>query len=650
MRAGRIPYLPRGRRSLSGFLLAVCFLLGLHAAALGQNPNSITLTKPDLSQFPQVTVFFWPYNASGEVIQDVQASDVKVLENSRQVDIGSLERIEPGIHFVVAVNEGPTLANRYAGVQRFESIKQALTDWVGAQPSPSKDDFSLVNNGGAVQTNLSTPADWLNALQQYQPDLKAAAPGMSSLTTGIDTAGSVGDSPYKTKALLYITPLPEDTQLTGIQDAAARASQLGVHLFVWLIGPQNYSTTEGAMVLQKAAADTGGSFFLFSGAETLPQIAGYLAPLKYVYRLTYLTSIRSTGNFDLTLEVQTAGLTLSSSKMPFSLQVEPPNPIFLTPPSTIRRSWVSGGEKGQASLTPDSTTLRVMFEYPDGHPRSLASSRLFVDGKMVAENTAPPFDLFTWDLSGYTVSGTHQLQVAIEDQLGMTSQTIEIPVSIQVEARPRNGAQKVLDWFTPIRGILVGACLAAIAALASIVIRRQAGARRQKRKKKLDQYDPLTQTVEVKQERIASSTASADTGEWPRGQGSSPAPARLRLCSTTSLDPLPGEGFAVYKKETWIGSNAARVDIVLSGASISEVHACIYHEEGIFRLQDAGSVTGTWLNYSPVPARSTGLAAEPVGVPIESGDLIQIGRVPLLFEIYQAEPPQIQVLPYQELE
>jgi pSer/pThr/pTyr-binding forkhead associated (FHA) protein len=124
----------------------------------------------------------------------------------------------------------------------------------------------------------------------------------------------------------------------------------------------------------------------------------------------------------------------------------------------------------------------------------------------------------------------------------------------------------------------------------------------------------------------------------------------LRLCSTITLDPLPGEGFAIYKKETWIGSNAARVDIALSGESISEVHACVVNEEGSFRLQDAGSVSGTWLNYSPVPARSSGLASEPVGVPIESGDLIQIGRVPLLFEIYQAKPPQIQVLPYQELE
>jgi len=119
---------------------------------------------------------------------------------------------------------------------------------------------------------------------------------MTSLSNGIDSAGLTGDSSIKTKALLYITPLPEDTQLNGILDAARRAAEMRVRLFIWLIGPQNYSSTQAAMVLQKAAADTGGSFFLFSGAETLPEIASYLNPLRYVYQLSYTTNIKSSGN------------------------------------------------------------------------------------------------------------------------------------------------------------------------------------------------------------------------------------------------------------------------------------------------------------------------------------------------------------------
>ncbi|TLN03246.1 hypothetical protein FDZ74_14820, partial [bacterium] len=195
--------------------LVLCLLLLLPSAARGQNENTVTLSTPDLNQFPLITAYFWPVNAEGDFIQDLQPADVKILENSRQVAVGNLELIEPGIHFVVAVNEGPTLANRYAGVVRFDTIKKALTDWIGTQSSTTSSDFSLVNNSGSVQSNLANPADWQKALQDYQPDLRAASPGMASLNAGIDTAAASGDSSTRTKALLYITPLPEDAQLTG---------------------------------------------------------------------------------------------------------------------------------------------------------------------------------------------------------------------------------------------------------------------------------------------------------------------------------------------------------------------------------------------------------------------------------------------------
>jgi len=42
-------------------------------------------------------------------------------------------------------------------VVRFESIKQALSDWISAQPSTTSSDFSITNNNGAVQSNLTNP-------------------------------------------------------------------------------------------------------------------------------------------------------------------------------------------------------------------------------------------------------------------------------------------------------------------------------------------------------------------------------------------------------------------------------------------------------------------------------------------------------------
>lgn len=651
----------RGRVNFPAILsLVLCLLLLLPSAARGQNENTVTLSTPDLNQFPLITAYFWPVNAEGDFIQDLQPADVKILENSRQVAVGNLELIEPGIHFVVAVNEGPTLANRYAGVVRFDTIKKALTDWIGTQSSTTSSDFSLVNNSGSVQSNLANPTDWQKALQDYQPDLRAASPGMASLNAGIDTAAASGDSSTRTKALLYITPLPEDAQLTGIQDAAKKAATFGVRLFIWLIGPQNYSATQAAMVLQKAAADTGGNFFLFSGAETLPEIASYLNPLRYVYQLSYATTIKSSGNFDLALEVNSGGVRLTSNKVAFDLKVQPPNPIFLSPPVSIHRTWVKEDDGKQLVLSPINTEVKILLEFPDGHTRSLAYSRLFVDGKLESENTTPPFDTFGWNLGGYASSGTHLLQVTIEDQVGLSGQTIEIPVNVQVDALPRTRLQKVLDWFTPLRAVLIGLAAAVLVIVVVILVRKSRLAALL-RKKMRRRNDPVTQVVEVIQETPAPEPVKIEPDNWPRGQGGSPAAARLRLCDADTLQPLPGEGFALTKDETVLGSNPKKVDILLSHESVSEVHAFIRQEEDRFRLVDAGSASGTWVNYAPVPvlpaSRTIGAgtagvqpANEPGGILLEHGDLIHVGRVPLIFENYKFTPRRIEVLPFGDLE
>jgi hypothetical protein len=92
----------------------------------------VEISKPDLSQYPQINLTFRPVNASGEFIKDLQAINVDVIENGQKLSANSLELVNSGVQFTVAVNEGPTLANRYSGVSRFERIKTALYTWISA--------------------------------------------------------------------------------------------------------------------------------------------------------------------------------------------------------------------------------------------------------------------------------------------------------------------------------------------------------------------------------------------------------------------------------------------------------------------------------------------------------------------------------------
>ena len=84
----------------------------------------------------------------------------------------------------------------------------------------------------------------------------------------------------------------------------------------------------------------------------------------------------------------------------------------------------------------------------------------------------------------------------------------------------------------------------------------------------------------------------------------------------------------------------AYIYYVLVHPSVSPRHARIFKDvEGGYRIADAGSVAGTWVNYAPVSTR---------GVRLEHGDLVQFGRLAYIFEVHGAEPKRVQVLPYKE--
>ena len=135
------------------------------------------------------------------------------------------------------------------------------------------DDFSLVNNQGAIAYNQANPADWQDNHQQLPAECEDKPPrGWRVYPPPLDQAISASGPTRKTPAILYITPVPEDGQVDGLRDLISRAVTSDVRLFIWLVGPQNYATTEtAATLLMQAAEDTNGEFLIFSGAEELPR-------------------------------------------------------------------------------------------------------------------------------------------------------------------------------------------------------------------------------------------------------------------------------------------------------------------------------------------------------------------------------------------
>jgi len=298
--------------------------------------------------------------------------------------------------------------------------------------------------------------------------------------------------------------------------------------------------------------------------------------------------------------------------------------MLMAPPATITRTWAAAPagtpEATPGALEPDTARLNLLVEFPDGFPRPLADADLYVDGKLVSRLTKPPFDTFTWPLGGYDTSAIHTLHVVVEDQLGLKSTSIDVPVQITAPPAPALAGIRIFGLepaklLLPAGGVLGGAAVIVAGVFAIRGLRRRAKARPRRAAPAQKPRSRLPMPIPIPARRSGLYAANA--------------PARLvRL--TEDGRSLPGSGVAVDGPELTIGSNPHKAAWVLESTSVDGLHARLRQVgAGQYRIFDAGSVAGTWVNFMPAPAE---------GVLLQHGDRVQLGREALRFELKTPGP------------
>lgn len=628
------------------FLLAAALLLAAVLPARAQaDPPAVTAYPPDLSAFPTITFEVEAQDEQGNFLSNLNRTNITVLEDGAEIGLDKLERYEPGMQFLVSINAAPILANRVAGVSHFDSIRQSLAEWAQTRPNPGSDRLTLATSEGVLSAAEDYPEDWLEALQAYQPNLLASQPSTISFTQALDRLIEPGVDPRMKRVILYITPLPTGNLQGAIPGLTERARQLNARVFVWMVGPASHANFPGAEPLRQMAEQTGGQFFHYTGVEALPGLEEYLQPLRYRYLASYTSRVNQSGDHELQVRLERGAETVTSTAQSFNLNVQPPNPIFLSPPDQVQRGWVEAELEGQPqNLQPKSYPIRILIEFPDGHPRALAFSRLYVDGELSQERTEEPFDQFDWPLESITETGRRELQIEVQDSLGLSRRSITHSVEVAVQPAPRD---VLLEMFTNGRFLLqLAAVLLPLAALILLIVRTRRK-RAQTHQRRGWREDPLTQRVNIPQEKprkLASSAAqtTVPAGAPAVGMANPNGAAQaflLRLSEQGS--PLPGEVIELSKIETTFGSDPNQAVCALNDPSVSSLHARIYQSsEGKYVLADAGSVAGTWVNYAPVSS---------AGVQLQHGDLIHFGRASFRFELKNPRKVlKAVVLPYNE--
>jgi hypothetical protein len=619
------------RRVLLALLGSLFVSPGMISSA--QTGGQVNLAPVEISSFPRIMTYLDVRDAEGNFVYGLEAGDVEILEDGQARPVSELNYLRPGTQLVLAINPGPAFGIRDSqGMSRYDYVVEALRLWADARQGSTLDDLSVVASGGMEATHLDRVENWLSAIDTYQLDSPEAVPNFDSLGRALEIAIDPSARPGMGRAILLVTALPDQDVAAGLQSMAARASQRGVRIFVWLIASAGEFTSSGAAQLADMAIQTGGVMFPYSGIEEIPDLEEYLEPLRSTYFLSYDSAISASGMHQLVVTVRTDDLDLTSIPHEFEMEVLPPEIAFVSPIREITRRYSEEGSSDPVDLVPMLETFEALVTFPDGHLRPIERSTLYVDGKIADENTSEPFEHFSWDLSEYTATGQHTLKIEVVDSLGLSSISVDLPVTVSLQ-RPQ-----ITVVTTVSRNRMMVATLAVAMAGAVLVLvlilggQIRPGLVRNLRKRRRRNIDPVTQPIRMKNEPAPPRGPGwIDRLHWPQRR----IPPKIFAYLAPQLEGEQSDGsppIAIASDEITFGRDPLQATHVLDDASVEELHTRLRREpDGSFRLIDEGSTAGTWINYMPVSRD---------GARLEHGDLVHIGRV--RFRFSEREPKRVR--------
>jgi hypothetical protein len=605
------------RKFLAVFLILYLLFAGLTGPrAQAQSMALVSLYSLQTAAFPTITAGLDVFDSAGSVVAGMKPEAINLLEDKQPRPLGSLEEVQTGVEFALALDPGPAFAFRDTNaVSRYDKIIQVLKDWIANHSDTLGDDLSLVPTYGILSTHLAKTAAFSDALAAYQPNLLSISPSLNTLARALDAVSEPAPQAGMKHSVLFVTsPTPVDA-IPTLQNLAERATAQHVRVDVWIVVSTDSFSTSGATALKDLAIQTGGQYELFSGVEPLPGLEMYLAPLRSTYRLTYVSGIRTSGGHTLTVQATLDGKKITSEALPFDLDLQPPNPILVTPPEQVIRRAPDERTTAIAAFLPKQQSIDILVEFPDGRTRPLVSTALLVDNQKVAENTSEPFDHFNWDLSAYTTSGQHLLSVEAVDSLGLSKVSLGVPVMVTI-IKLQFGLLPFLSrnslWVTLGSILFAGVILGVI--LAGGRVRRRARPAIQK-----SHIDPLTQPVEGQMGRR---TLRAP---WKR-PAKQPDAYLVRL--KDDGQPMTAPPIPVSTPEMIFGSDPLQATRILDDPSVSPLHARLTEENGEYILCDEKSTAGTWVNFETLTSPRR----------LEHGDVLHIGRLSYRFML--RKPPE----------
>ncbi|MEA1976808.1 MAG: hypothetical protein U9N80_02790, partial [Chloroflexota bacterium] len=430
--------IPAPRRLLV-LLLLTLLSAGLIPSALAQTDISLHLSELNIESFPKVSLFAKVTDDRGYRLLGLTSDNFRILEENAEASDIEVGETTVGSRIVFALNTNFGLRIRDTlGDSRFDLTRQALLDW-WRRPEFNRvgvDDLSLVSIDGTLQSHSEAAVDLATALDHHQPTFPDEETGYEFLFQALDFTADrppiIGMPSY----LVFFTALSTPPEDTTVMNIITRAQSNETAIFPVLLGEEDVLDQPEAAILNQIAEETGGQVILFNDDEGLDQLIDLVINQRTQYDLSYTSQIIDSGPHEIKVQLIIDDTEVASAVRNFVLELQPPEITLLQPPREIVRSS-DDPSTPLDEIQPTSIDLDFAKTFPDGYPRELTLSQLLVDGVVVDQSEAPPYERLVWDLRPLLQSEEHTIQVFVVDSFGQESASDIHRVQLEVELPPR---------------------------------------------------------------------------------------------------------------------------------------------------------------------------------------------------------------------
>lgn len=610
--------------------------------------TELGLQSTNTAFFPTISATLTGEDSRGNGVANLLANEpsrLRLREDDRLIDDFDVETVPVGVDvtFVIDANRdiewidqigdvsrlaktrtsianfGRIFLNR-AGLDSVNIVVPTIADAAGAEPSEPT----------LLLTNGTTPDDVSEAIGTFTPEgqLSEQSPLNEMLLTAIDSFPSSNDEGRFRAIVLYSSAL---SFLNGEVDndaIAELAAMRDVRIYLVILGKR--ADPEEIDASEPLFEPTGGSYIHMPEPEDATPLFETLGSHAEHLLVTYQSALADSVQHTLSLEAD--GVAVETG---LSLNIAPPEVAITLPEMPIERY-------ADDPSAPEELLVTADVSWPDEFTRRLADATLLVNGEEDASSATAVFDVtgrltFQWPLTDLA-AGDYELQVALEDELGLTARsapfvqtlvtqrpaTATPPPTVEPTATPEP-ALPTPEEITPLleRIVLPAGGLLGIGLVgAGIVLWRRRGGE--------EEAPPATPAQQSAVEFLATGSAKR-TDKFP-------AYAALELLEN---GPDEVERILLKRDDISLGSAENEVDIQLTHKSVSNYHARLRYNHGVFLLYDEGSTDGTYVNRERL-----GLAPQIV----HDGDQIDIGRVRMRLALTppDAVPPEPEPEPASE--